>query len=54
MTSKKLLITFTDKEILPVIFIDNFVFNKEKVGEKTKLILKEFQKYIDSRIWIDF
>lgn len=47
-------ITSTDKEVLPVISIDNFVFNKEKVGEKTKLILKEFQKYIDSRIWIDF
>lgn len=47
-------ITSTDKEVLLVISIDNFVFNKEKVGEKTKSILKEFQKYIDSRTWIDF
>lgn len=47
-------ITSTDKEVLPVISIDNFVLNKGKVGEKTKSIMKEFQKYIDSRIWTDF
>jgi branched-subunit amino acid aminotransferase/4-amino-4-deoxychorismate lyase len=46
-------ITSTDKEVLPVISIDNHTFNKGKVGEKTKLVMKLFHDYVESGIWIE-
>lgn len=46
-------ITSTDKEVLPVISIDEHFFNKGKVGDKTKLIMKIFHDYVESGIWIE-
>lgn len=46
-------ITSTDKEVLPVIAIDNHSFNKGIVGEKTKLVMKLFRKYVESMVWVE-
>lgn len=46
-------ITSTDKEVLPVVSIDNHIFNKGVVGEKTKVIMKIFQTYVESGVWIE-
>lgn len=46
-------ITSTDKEILPVISIDNHMFNKGIVGSQTKQVMKIFKDYVDSKIWFE-
>jgi branched-chain amino acid aminotransferase len=46
-------ITSTDKEVLPVISIDKHIFNKGKVGDKTKSVMKLFEDYVQSGIWIE-
>lgn len=46
-------ITSTDKEVLPVISIDEHFFNKGKVGDKTKLVMKIFHDYVESGTWIE-
>ncbi|MGB9664276.1 MAG: aminotransferase class IV, partial [Ignavibacteria bacterium] len=46
-------ITSTDKEVMPVISIDEYFFNKGKVGDKTKSIMKIFHNYVESGIWIE-
>ncbi len=46
-------ITSTDKEVLPVISIDNQEFNKGQVGNHTKFIMRLFQDYVESKIWFE-
>lgn len=46
-------ITSTDKEVLPVIAIDNHSFNKGIVGDKTKQVMKFFKDYVESKIWFE-
>lgn len=46
-------ITSTDKEVLPVVAIDNHSFNKERVGERTKVVMKIFNDYIESKVWFE-
>ncbi len=47
-------ITSTDKEVMPVISIDEHLFNKGIIGDKTKLVIKLFRDYIESKVWMDF
>lgn len=46
-------ITSTDKEVLPVIAIDNHFFNKGIVGTNTKEVMKIFNEYVNSKIWFE-
>jgi branched-subunit amino acid aminotransferase/4-amino-4-deoxychorismate lyase len=46
-------ITSTDKEVLPVIAIDNHIFNKGIIGDRTKVIMKVFYEYVESMRWIE-
>ncbi len=46
-------ITSTDKEVLPVTQIDNYIYNKGKVGDKTKVVMKLFREYVESKIWVE-
>jgi len=46
-------ITSTDKEVLPVIAIDNHIFNKGIIGDRTKVIMKVFHEYVESMRWIE-
>jgi branched-chain amino acid aminotransferase len=46
-------ITSTDKEVMPVISIDEHFFNKSKIGDKTKLVMKIFRDYVESGVWIE-
>lgn len=46
-------ITSTDKEVLPVIAIDQHYFNKGLIGDKTKLMMKIFNDYVASKVWFE-
>ena len=43
-------ITATNKEIMPVVKIDNIIINKGRVGEMTKRLMKEFKVFVSSQI----
>lgn len=46
-------ITSTDKEVLPVIAIDNHYYNKGMIGERTKQVMKIFNDYVISKKWFE-
>ncbi len=46
-------ITSTDKEVLPVIAIDNHHYNKGMIGERTKQVMKIFNDYVISKKWFE-
>ncbi|MBU2444525.1 MAG: aminotransferase class IV [Bacteroidetes bacterium] len=44
-------ITSTDKEVLPVVAIDDNQIGNGKIGTGTELIMKKFRSYVDSKVW---
>jgi branched-chain amino acid aminotransferase len=46
-------ISSTEREIMPVIGIDDNTIGDGKVGAKTKLLHVEFKKYVDSLVWAE-
>ncbi len=46
-------ISSTEREIMPVVGIDDKTIGDGKVGAKTKLIHNEFKKYVDSLVWAE-
>jgi branched-chain amino acid aminotransferase len=52
LTADEVFITSTDKEVLPVVTIDNKNIGNGKVGTNTQFIMKKFKSYVDSKIWM--
>jgi branched-chain amino acid aminotransferase len=46
-------ISSTEREIMPVVMIDDKRISNGKVGEKTKRIHQEFIKYVKSMVWVE-
>jgi len=53
LQADEVFITSTDKEILPVICIDDVKIGDRNVGDSAKSIMSAFQEYVNSKIWID-
>ncbi len=49
--ANELFITASNKEIMPVVKVDNKVIGKGIPGEVTKKIMSEFRKFVDSGNW---
>ena len=45
-------ISSTEREIMPVVMIDQTTIGKGTVGEKTNKLLDEFRNYVKSKVWI--
>lgn len=52
LNADEVFISSTEREIMPVIMIDQLLIGKGKVGEKTKQIMNEFREYVHSKSWI--
>ena len=48
----EIFISSTEREIMPVVIVDNKPVGNGTVGEKTKNLINEFRKYVKSRVWI--
>lgn len=46
-------ISSTEREIMPVISIDNKPIGNATVGEKVKLLIDGFHNYVKSKVWAD-
>lgn len=51
LNADEIFVTSTDKEVLPVVAIDDNQIGNGKVGTDTKLIIKKFRSYVDSKVW---
>jgi branched-chain amino acid aminotransferase len=51
LNADEVFISSTEREIMPVIMIDDKEVSGGKVGEKTKRIHKEFIDYVNSMVW---
>ncbi|OGM20626.1 hypothetical protein A2863_01785 [Candidatus Woesebacteria bacterium RIFCSPHIGHO2_01_FULL_38_9b] len=50
-TTDEVFLSASNKEVMPVIMIDDKVVGNGKPGEITKKIMSEFRKFIDSGKW---
>lgn len=53
ITADEVFITSTDKEVLPVVMLDDKVISLGRTGEKTKSIYKLFLEYVESKKWVE-
>ncbi|RPI17376.1 MAG: amino acid aminotransferase [Ignavibacteriae bacterium] len=53
LNADEVFISSTEREIMPVIMIDDKEISGGKVGEKTKRIHKEFIEYVKSLVWVE-
>jgi branched-chain amino acid aminotransferase len=53
VNSNEVFIASTEREIMPVTGIDDKVIGEGKVGTKTKKLLEEFKKYVNSLVWAE-
>ena len=53
LNADEVFISSTEREIMPVIGIDDKIIGNGKVGERTKKIISFFKLYINSRKWVD-
>ena len=53
LNADEVFISSTEREIMPVIGIDDKIIGNGKVGERTKKIISFFKLYINSREWVD-
>lgn len=53
LKADEVFISSTERELMPVIMIDDFVISQGRVGEKTKYIHKEFINYVNSLAWVE-
>jgi len=53
LNTNEVFISSTEREIMPVVGIDVKTIGNGKVGAKTKLLLAEFKKYVDSLVWAE-
>jgi branched-chain amino acid aminotransferase len=53
LKADEVIISSTEREVMPVTMIDNNVIFDGRVGVMTKRIREEFHKYVDSKVWIE-
>ncbi len=53
LNCEEIFISSTEREIMPVVGIDDSAIGEGKVGPKTRLVQSEFRKYVDSLVWSD-
>lgn len=46
-------ISSTEREVMPVVMIDDRTISNGKVGQSTQRIRDEFHRYVDSKVWCD-
>jgi branched-chain amino acid aminotransferase len=51
LKADEVFISSTEREIMPVIGIDDKIIGNGKVGEKTKLLRSKFLEYVESMVW---
>lgn len=49
----EVLISSTEREVMPVVMIDDRIIANGEVGSLTQKIRDEFHKYVDSKVWCD-
>jgi branched-chain amino acid aminotransferase len=53
LKADEIIISSTEKEVMPVTMIDDNVISDGRVGVMTKQIRDEFHKYVDSKVWME-
>jgi branched-chain amino acid aminotransferase len=53
LNTDEVFISSTEREIMPVVGIDDKTIGNGRVGAKTKLLEAEFKKYVDSLVWAE-
>lgn len=53
LNAGEVFISSTEREIMPVIGIDENTIGDGKVGQKTKMLSNEFKNYVDSLVWTE-
>jgi branched-chain amino acid aminotransferase len=53
LSADEVFITSTEREVMPVVVIDDKMIANGKVGAVTKRIWNEFKKYVNSRVWCE-
>jgi branched-chain amino acid aminotransferase len=53
LKADEVFISSTEREIMPVIGIDDKIIGNGKVGEKTKLLRSKFLEYVESMVWAE-
>jgi branched-chain amino acid aminotransferase len=53
LNADEVLISSTEREVMPVIMIDERLIKAGSVGENTKKLRKKFEEYVKSRKWVE-
>ena len=53
LKADEVFISSTEREIMPVVGIDDKIIGNGKVGEKTKLLRSKFLEYVESMVWAE-
>ncbi len=53
LKADEVFISSTEREIMPVVGIDENIIGNGKVGEKTKLLRSKFLEYVESMVWAE-
>jgi branched-chain amino acid aminotransferase len=53
LKAEEVFITSTEREVMPVVMIDEHAIGDHKVGTATNKIMYEFKKYVESKVWCE-